>query len=78
MDYAAKIAMSTGALLAFFGFVSLTTSLFIPDYAGHASTIGDMNIPTAQTTPQIIPQEMSWGMLALGMVLISGGIYRRR
>ncbi len=78
MDYAAKTAMSAGVLLALLGLVSLAIPIFTTEHTENVATIGGLQIQTAQNTPHLIPREMSWGTLALGMVLIGGGIYRKR
>ncbi|PKU23080.1 hypothetical protein [Telmatospirillum siberiense] len=68
----------SGILLAFLGIVGFAIPVFTTQQTKDVARVGDLQIQTQEDTSHVIPPLVSGGALILGIVLVSGGLYRRR
>jgi len=78
MDRSLNTLIIIGALLALLGIVGLVIPVFTTHQMTDVARLGDLQIQTQQDTSHVIPPLISGSALALGLVLIGGGFYRRR
>jgi len=69
--------MIGGAVLTLLGVLGLA----VPEFATHdtkdVASIGGFRIQTVAVTPHAVPAVLSGGALAVGIVLVGAGLYRR-
>ena len=70
------IPFSRGLLIV--GIVGLAVPVFTTHKTEDVAKIGDLKIQTTENTSHNIPPVLSGGVLALGVVLIGLGLYRKR
>lgn len=68
--------MIVGALLALLGIAGLVIPTFTTQKTSDVAAIGDLKIQAQQNTPHEIPPLLAGGALALGVILVVGGLYR--
>jgi hypothetical protein len=66
-----------GAVLVLLGLFGYAVPFFTARQTKDVATIGDVKIQTAESTTYAIPPLLSGGALALGVVLIGAGVFRR-
>jgi len=69
--------MIAGLALALLGVAGLAVPVFTTEQTTDVARIGDLKLQTQESTAHTIPSLLSIGALALGVVLIGGGFYRR-
>jgi hypothetical protein len=67
-----------GAVLALLGLIALASPVFTTKETKDVAKVGDLKVQTTDETTHIVPPLVSGGALALGVVLIGAGLYRRR
>lgn len=67
-----------GALLALLGIIGLAMPVFTTQQTSEVAHIGDLKVEARENTPHVIPPLVSGGALALGVILLAGGLYQRR
>lgn len=78
MGRSTNILMILGALLALLGVVGLATPQFSTLQTNDVAQIGDLKVQTQESTSHTIPPLVGGGALALGLILLGGGLYRSR
>jgi len=66
-----------GALLALLGIAGLVIPTFSTENTKDVASIGDLKVQTQQKQFYDVPAPVAGGALALGVILIVGGLYRR-
>jgi hypothetical protein len=66
-----------GALLALLGIVGLASPVFTTSQTKDVVRLGDLKVQNTEQSTHVIPQALSAGALALGVVLIGAGLYQR-
>jgi hypothetical protein len=66
-----------GAILALLGIIGLAVPVFTTQQTREVARIGELKIEATQDKSFAIPPLVSGGALALGIVLIGAGIFRR-
>jgi hypothetical protein len=69
--------MLAGAVLVLLGLLGFAVPFFTTQQTKDVATIGDLKLQTTESRSFAIPPLVSGGALALGVVLIGPGIYRR-
>jgi hypothetical protein len=67
-----------GVALALLGLIGLAIPVFTTKETKEVAKIGDLKLQTTENTAHVIPPLVSEGALALGVILIGAGLYRRR
>jgi hypothetical protein len=67
-----------GALLALLGILGLAIPAFTTSQTKDIAKVGDLKIQSTEHSTHVIPQALSVGAIALGLILIGAGIYGRR
>jgi len=70
--------MIFGVVLLIVGLVGLAVPVFTTQKTEDVAKIGGLKIQTTEDTSHSIPPFLSGGVLALGVVLIGLGLYRKR
>ena len=70
--------MIAGILCALLGIVGLAIPVFTTQETKEVAKIGDLKLQVQESTSYAIPPLASGGALALGIVLIGAGLYRKR
>lgn len=78
MGRSTNILVILGALLALLGIVGLAIPVFTTTQTNEVARIGDLKIQTQENTSHAIPPLVSGGALVLGIILVGGGLFRRR
>ena len=78
MGRSTNILVIFGALLALLGIVGLAIPVFTTTQTNEVARIGDLKIQTQENASHAIPPLVSGGALVLGIILIGGGLFRRR
>ncbi|MBF0324512.1 hypothetical protein [Magnetospirillum moscoviense] len=73
-----NMLMSLGVLLVVLGGIGLAVPSFSMRQTHDVATIGDLKVQTQEATSYAIPPLASGAVLALGLLMIGGGLYRRR
>jgi hypothetical protein len=68
----------SGVALAVLGLIGLAIPVFTTQQTKEVAKVGDLKLQTTENEPHVIPPLLSGGALALGIVLIGAGFYRRR
>ena len=67
-----------GVLIALLGTAGLAMPEFTTQKTTDVAKIGGLQLQAQEDTPHIIPPLLSGGALFLGIVLVAGGLYRKR
>ena len=67
-----------GALLALLGIIGLAIPVFTTSHTEDVAKLGDIKVQSTQQSTHIIPQVLSGGVLALGVILIGAGVLQKR
>lgn len=70
--------MLVGAVLVLLGVLGLAIPEFTTQRTKDVATVGDLKLQTQVATPHFVPPAVSATGLALGVVLLGAGFYRRR
>jgi hypothetical protein len=63
-----------GALLPFLGILGLAIPVFTTSQTRNVAQLGDLKIRGTEQSTHVVPQGLSAGALALGVVLIGAGL----
>ena len=66
-----------GAILALLGVLGLATPYFTTTATKNVATVGDLKLNTSEDTGHFIPPGAAGGILALGVILIGIGVFKR-
>ena len=66
-----------GAVVALLGLFGLAVPMFSTEHMKDVARIGDLKIQATETKDYAIPTLVSGGAVALGVILIGAGLYRR-
>lgn len=67
-----------GAILVILGLVGFAIPVVTTQETKDVAKLGDLKIQTTESTSHVVPPLVSGGALALGVVLVGAGLYRRR
>jgi hypothetical protein len=67
-----------GALLAFLGILGLAIPVFTTSQTKDVVKLGDVKIQATEHSTHVVPEALSAGLLALGVILIGVGVYSKR
>jgi hypothetical protein len=67
-----------GALLALLGILGLAIPAFTTSQTKDIAKVGDLKIQSTEHSTHVIPQALSVGAIALGIILIGAGVYGKR
>jgi hypothetical protein len=67
-----------GAVLALLGIVGLAIPVFTTSHTEDVAKLGDIKVQSTQQSTHVIPQVLSGGVLALGVILIGAGVLQKR
>jgi hypothetical protein len=67
-----------GALLAVLGIAGLAIPVFTTSQTKDVAKLGGLKIQSTEQSTHVVPQALSAGVLALGVILIGAGLYQRR
>jgi len=67
-----------GAALAVLGLIGLAVPVFTTHDTKEVAKIGDLKLQSTENNSHVIPPLLSEGALALGVILIGAGLYRKR
>ncbi len=66
-----------GAILAIVGLIGLAIPVFTTQQTKDVARIGDLKIQATESTSHVVPPLVAGGVLAVGVVLLGAGFYRR-
>lgn len=66
-----------GAILALLGLLALASPVFTTNQTKNVATIGDLKLQANEQTSHAIPPILSGAALIVGLVLVTGGLYRK-
>ncbi len=66
-----------GAILAIVGLIGLAIPVFTTQQTKDVAKIGDLKIQATESTSHVVPPLVAGGVLAVGVVLLGAGFYRR-
>lgn len=72
-----SVVMIVGALLALLGIAGLAVPEFTTQQTKDVANVGPLHVQTTEHESHFIPPAVAGGALALGIVLIGGGLLRR-
>jgi hypothetical protein len=78
MGRSTNILVILGALLALLGVVGLAIPVFTTTQTNEVARLGDLKIQTQENTSHAVPPLVSGSALVLGIILVGGGLFRRR
>lgn len=67
-----------GAILVILGLIGLAIPVITTQETKDVAKLGDLKIQTTESTSHVVPPLVSGGALALGVVLVGAGLYRKR
>jgi hypothetical protein len=67
-----------GTVLALLGILGLAIPVFTTSQTREVASLGDVKVQSTQQSTHVVPQALSAGVLALGVVLIGVGLYQKR
>jgi hypothetical protein len=70
--------IAIGAMFVFAGLMGFAIPVFTTQSTETVAKIGDLKLQSTEDTSHRIPQILSGGVLALGLVLIGTGLSRKR
>jgi len=77
MGRSMNIVVIVGALLVLVGVAGLAMPVFNTTQNQEVAHIGDLHVDAKESTTHFIPPLVSGGALALGIILVAGGLFRR-
>lgn len=69
--------MIVGAILAILGIVGFAIPVFTTKETKDVAKIGDLKVQATESTSHVVPPMVAGGLLAVGVVLLGAGFYRR-
>ncbi len=66
-----------GAILVLLGLLGFAIPIFTTQQTKDVAKIGDLKLQTTESTAYVIPPLVSGGAIALGVILIGAGLYRK-
>ncbi|MGE5540067.1 MAG: hypothetical protein ACM30I_15725 [Gemmatimonas sp.] len=66
-----------GAIIAVLGVVGLLVPVFKTQHTEEVARVGDLSLKAKEQNTHVIPQEAAIGAIAVGVVLVGVGMYRR-
>ena len=69
--------MIFGAILAILGIIGFAIPVFTTQQTKDVAKIGDLKIQATESTSHVVPPLVAGGLLAVGVVLLGVGFYRR-
>jgi hypothetical protein len=73
-----KAIIWLGALLAVLGILGLAIPVFTTSKTKEVAKVGSLKLQSTEQSTHVVPQALSAGTLALGVILIGAGLYQRR
>lgn len=73
-----SMVMIVGALLALLGIVGLAIPQFTTSHTKNVANVGPLHVQATEHDSHFVPPVVAGGALVLGVVLIGGGLMRRR
>ena len=70
--------MMSGVALAVLGLIGLAIPVFTTQQTKEVAKIGDLKIQTTENESHVVPPLVAGGALALGVILVGAGLYRRQ
>jgi hypothetical protein len=70
--------MLGGTVLVLLGLLGFAVPYFTAQQTKDVANIGSLKIQTTENTTYAIPPLVSGGAVALGLVLVAAGVYRKR
>jgi hypothetical protein len=67
-----------GVLLALLGILGLAIPVFTTSQTKDVAKLGGLKIQSTEQSTHVVPEALSAGALALGIILIGAGLYQRR
>jgi hypothetical protein len=67
-----------GAILVVLGLLGFAVPIITTQQTEEVAKIGDLKLQTTESTSHTVPPFLAGGALALGVVLIGAGFYRKR
>lgn len=67
-----------GAVLVLLGLLGFAIPMFTTQHTTDVAKVGDLKLQTTDSTSYVIPPYVSGGAVALGVVLIAAGFFKRR
>ena len=67
-----------GAILALLGIVGLAVPEFTTQHTEEVAKVGPLHVESTERSSHFVPPMAAGGALVLGVVLIGGGLVRRR
>lgn len=78
MTYSMNMLMTSGAVLMLLGLAGLTIPAFTTQQTTDVAKIGGLTVQMQEDEAHTIPPLVSGSALFLGIIMVSGGLYRRR
>ena len=72
-----KTLLPIGAILAVLGFILLAYPYFTTEQTKEVAHVGPLHVQENEQQTHMIPPVASGGILAVGVVLLAGGLMRR-
>lgn len=73
-----NMPVAFGVVLVVLGGIGLAVPGFSTQQTRDVAQIGDLKVQAQESTSYTIPPLASGGVLILGLILMGGGLYRRR
>lgn len=70
--------VGAGAVLVILGLIGFAIPMFTTQETTELARVGELRLQTTQTTSHIIPPLLSGGLLAIGVILMGVGLYRKK
>jgi hypothetical protein len=67
-----------GAIFVALGVIGLAVPIFTTQETSDVAKIGDLKLQSTENTSHSIPPLLAGSSLILGIVMVGGGIYRKR
>ena len=69
--------MAFGAILAILGVLGFAVPYFVTQQTTDVAKVGDLKLQTTESTGHIIPPLAAGGVLAVGVVLLGAGYFKK-
>jgi hypothetical protein len=70
--------LAIGAMFVFAGLLGFATPAYTTQAAETVAAVGELHLTYAMDTSQAVPQFLSGGVLAMGLILIGTSLYQKR
>jgi len=67
-----------GVPLVLLGILGLAIPIFTTSQTKDVAQLGDLKIQSSEQSTHVVPQALSAGVFALGVVLVGAGLYQKR